>query len=287
MLGPNDLVLCSGTLLQASFQQLLAAAGAGDFQGITLWPHCYQQAHAQGLSDADLRAMLSDSGLVVADLDPLLTWLPAEAELARKHAVVGVSEEHEFYAIAEALGARSLNVAQGFGQTVDLDAAAEALAGVCDRAAEHGLLITLEFLPWSGISDAATAHAIVDRTGRENATVMLDTWHHFRGPCDQAQLRAIPGHRIGSVQINDAPKEAPDDLVEESMQARLLPGEGDAPVIEVLQILDEIGSTAPIGVEVFSKQLNALPPEEVGRRSGAAARRVLEAARRGGRIRER
>ena len=113
--------------------------------------------------------------------------------------------EEEFYIIAEGVGARSLNVAQGFGATLDFDRGAEALAGVCDRAREHGLLVTLEYLPWSGIPDAATALAIVERTGRANATLMIDTWHTFRGPTDEAQLERIPGARIGSVQLNDAP----------------------------------------------------------------------------------
>lgn len=46
-----------------------------------------------------------------------------------------------------------------------------------------------------------------------------------------------------------------------------------------LRILDQVGRTASIGVELFSKLLDALPPSEVGRRCGAAARAVLAAAR--------
>ena len=71
----------------------------------------------------------------------------------------------------------------------------------------------------------------------------------------------------------------PRDLVAETLEARLLPGEGAIPLVRWLRILDEIGSGAPIGVEVFSKALDALPPVEVGRRCGAAARAVLAAAR--------
>ena len=176
------------------------------------------------------------------------------------------------------MGGRSLNVAQGFGRHVDLDRAAEALAGVCDRAREHGLLVTLEYLPWSGIADAATALAIVERSGRANAALMVDTWHSFRGPTSDEQLRKLPGAAVGSVQISDAPAEPTGDLVTETLEAAL-PGEGAIPLVRWLRILDLIGSRAPIGVEVFSKALDALPPSEVGRRCGAAARAVLAAAR--------
>jgi sugar phosphate isomerase/epimerase len=170
-------------------------------------------------------------------------------------------------------------VAQGFGRSLDVDRAAEALAGVCDRAREHGLLVTLEYLPWSGIPDPETALAIVERTGRANATLMIDTWHTFRCGAGDAQLRMIPGARVGSVQLNDAPAAPAGDLVAETLNARLLPGEGAIPLVRWLRILDAIGSRAPLGVEVFSQTLDALPPVEVGRRCGAAARAVIAAAR--------
>ena len=275
MLGPDDLVLCSGTLGKASLAEKCAAAVAGGFRALTLWPDDVARARSAGLGFAHVKRLLSDHGLVVADLDPLLRWLPGETIPPG----IAAATEPEFYAIAEALGARSLNVAQGFGTHVELDRAAEALAGVCDRAREHGLLVTLEYLPWSGIPDAATALAIVERTGRANATLMIDTWHTFRGPTDDAQLRALPGARVGSVQLNDAPAAPSENLVAETMQARLLPGEGAIPLVRWLRILDAIGSRAPLGVEVFSKTLDALPPVEVGRRCGAAARAVLAAAR--------
>jgi sugar phosphate isomerase/epimerase len=278
MLGPDDLVLCSGTLGPAPLDEKIAAAAAGGFRALTLWPDDVARARGAGIPLREIRRRLADQGLVVADLDPLLRWLPDEIVPPG----VPAASEPEFYAIADALGARSLNLAQGFGAKADLDRAAEALAGVCDRAGEHGLLVTLEYLPWSGIPDAATALAIVERASRANAALMIDTWHSFRGPTDERQLRALPGARVGSVQINDAPAAPAADLVTETLEARLLPGEGAIPLVRWLRILDQIGSRAPIGVEVFSKALARLPAVEVGRRCGAAARAVLAAARRPG-----
>lgn len=280
MLGREDLVFCSGTLLEGSFQEMVEAAVAGGYSGITLWPTDVQRAHAEGHSDAELRALLADNGLVVADLDPLLDWTP-QAVPKPGQALFGLSHEPEFYAIAEAFGARSLNAAQGFGSELDLDRAAEDLAGVCDRAREHGLLVTIEFLPWSGIPDVATAWDLVQRTGRDNATILVDTWHFFRGGSDLDQLRGVPGERIGSVQLNDAPAAVPDDLVKESIEARLLPGEGDAPVLDVIRVLDEIGSNAPLGVEVFHARHASMKPADVGRITAEATRRVLAEARPG------
>lgn len=270
----DALVLCAGTLQHAGFIELCDAAVAGGFSGITLYPTHVRRARAAGLCFADMREVLGERGLAVADLDPLLNWMPGDdyrGELA--------ATEDEWYEIASALGARSLNLAQITRPRIDIDEAATALAGVCERAAAHGLLVTLEYLPWAGIPDAATALAIVERSARANATLMIDTWHSFRGPTTEAQLRSLPAHRVGSIQINDAPREPLADLLSETISARLLPGEGAIPLARWLRLLHQTGVRAPIGVEVFSRELDALPAIEAAKRCGDAARRVLAAAR--------
>src|SRR5262245_1368284 len=129
MVGPDELVLCGGTLLAATLRQKLEAAVAGGFGAITLWPHDYQREREAGASDAELRRLLADHGVEVDSLDPLRTWLPEERELAAR-SIAGAASEDDFYRIADALGPRSLNAAQGFGRSIDLDRAADALAKV-------------------------------------------------------------------------------------------------------------------------------------------------------------
>ena len=278
MLGPDDLVLCSGTLIRASFRERVEAAVAGGYQAISLWPKDYHDARSAGLSNADIKALLADNGLEIAELDPLLSWIPGEklgpdASPAEK-AFLGVTEV-DFYEIADAVGGRCLNIAQGFGSKIELEPVVEAFAGLCDRAAEHDLDVCLEFLPWSGIPDAAKALEVVEKADRPNGGIMLDTWHHFRGTYDHDQLRALPGVRLKGIQISDAPMQAWDALPAESMQARLVPGEGDIELVEILRIVRAIGSQAPVGVEVFSKDLDALPPSEAAARCADATRSLL------------
>ena len=63
------------------------------------------------------------------------------------------------------------------------------------------------------------------------------------------------------------------------MQRRRLPGEGDIDLPGVLRALREGGSRAPLGVEVFSDALGALPVGEVARRARAAVGAVVAEAR--------
>jgi hypothetical protein len=53
----DSLVLCAGTIPRASFRERVAAARAGGFDGISLRLGDYARARAEGLSDADIRAM--------------------------------------------------------------------------------------------------------------------------------------------------------------------------------------------------------------------------------------
>ena len=283
MLGPDDLVLCAGTVRQAALRELCAAAAAGGFQAISLFPQLYDEARASGLSDADIRHLLEDHGLEIAEHDALLSWLPGGPSAEQLSDELGRAlfsrTADDFFRIADAIGGRSLNVAQAFPANVDIDAAAEALAPVCEGAAGCGLLVSLEFLPWTDVPDPATALAIAERTGHANAGVMVDSWHLFRGIGDMAALRALPGDRVVGVQLSDAPARATAVPTVETLEARLVPGEGDIDLPALVRALDAIGSSAPLGVEVYSSRLAADDPLKVAPRVADATRTILAQAR--------
>jgi sugar phosphate isomerase/epimerase len=279
LLGPDDLVFCAGTLLKHSLRDLVTAASAGGFQGISLWPHHVAGARAEGLSDADLRGLLGDQGVVALEVEPVLSWLPAGSLAPAVEKLVGPAPE-EFFDLAEAVGAPTLLAVDGFGANAERPAIVDAFAALCEGAAGRGLRVKLEFTPWSAIPDAATAHEIVRASGAENAGLLIDSWHHFRGANDLEQIAALPGEVVQGVQLNDA-SAAPtgEPLGQESMHARRLPGEGDIDLVSLLRTLDGIGCRAPLGAEIFSDGLDGLEPAEVGRKVGDSMRALLAAAR--------
>ena len=168
----------------------------------------------------------------MAELDPAWWWLPGRVRRStfRPSTTPSGSSrfgEQELFAVAEAVGARSLNAVDVFGGPWSLDEAAAAFAGLCDRAAEHGLLVHLEFLPWSRIPDLATAWQVVRAADRPNGGLMLDAWHYFRSDPDGALLRSIPGASILGVQLCDAPATPEADPLHATLHERLLPGDGE------------------------------------------------------------
>ncbi len=277
-LGPDDLVFNTTNILSGGVREIVAAAVAGDYRGLTIWPSDVARAEDEGLSLADVKTFIHDHGLVVTDVDCLLGWTP-QALPKPGEAMVEIVPTERFLEIAEALDADAINVAQGFGSELDLDRAAEDLAAIARRAGEHGRNVNFEFLPWCGVPDVTTCLDLLERTGCPNTTIMFDSWHWFRGARDLEALEKIPGARIGSTQWNDAPETPSENLMVEAMEARLLPGDGDIPLVDLVRALDAIGSTAPMGVEVIQKDHESMPPEEVGRRTADAMRAVLREAR--------
>jgi sugar phosphate isomerase/epimerase len=278
-LGPGDLVLCSGTLAgDVGFRERVTAAAAGGFAGISLWARDYWHARDEGLGDADIRAVLDDSGLAVAELDGAWSWLPgADRTFAPEQdpAEFFRYQEDDLYRIADAVGARSLNAVDVFGGAWGIDAAADAFAALCDRAATHGLVVHLEFLPWSKIPDVSAAGEIAAKADRPNGGIAVDSWHFFRGSPDWDALRAVPGDRILGVQLSDGPAQPEANLIAATLRERRVPGEGDFDLAGLVATLGDLGAHAPIGVEVFSDALHALPPAEAAHRAGDATRKLL------------
>jgi sugar phosphate isomerase/epimerase len=279
-LGPGDLVLCSGTLPRhVPLPARIDAAVAGGYAGISLWGRDYWAARRTGLSDADIRLMLDDHGLAVAEIDPGWWWLPGASDVkvpidADRDEIFRYGET-EVFRIAEAVVARSLNAVDVFGGDWSLDQAAERFAALCDRAAEHGLLVHLEFLPWSRIPDLAPAWEVVGGANRTNGGVAVDSWHWFRGGGDETVLRSMPGDRVLGIQLSDGPIRPEPNLIHATLHDRRIPGEGEFDLGSLVGLLQQIGADAPIGLEVFSDELHCLPPAEAAARAARAARRVL------------
>ena len=283
VLRDGDLILCSGTLpRRVPFSERLEAAASAGFAGISMWGRDYASARSEGHTDAEISSMLDDRGLAVAELDPAWWWLPGALEsgttIPAKYdeQQVFAYGEQEMFRLAELVGARSLNAVDVFGGGWGLDDAAEAFAGLCDRATEHGLLVHLEFLPWSRVPDATTAWEITKRAGRDNGGIAVDAWHFARSGNDLDELAAVPPERILSVQLDDGPADPEPDLLTATLHDRYLPGEGDFDLVSLCHALED--SPAPIGVEVFSDALHSLGAAVAAQRAADATRAVLARA---------
>lgn len=276
----DELILCSGTLSEEAPLEVVAFAAAdAGFHAVSMWGHDYGRAIKEGLSDTDIRSVLLDNGLSVAYLDPAWWWLPGASDFVIPPEADALNlfcyGEREMFALAETLEASSILAIDAFGGSWTMDEAVGAFGAFCDRAAEAGLAVHLEFLPWSRIPDLATAWEIVRLADRANGGIGIDAWHFFRGNPDLALLETLPGEKITAVILDDAPLIPEDDLINEATRRRLLPGHGVLNLNALLATLRGIGTDVPIGVEVLSDTFRDYSPAKAARLAAEATQAVL------------
>ena len=69
------------------------------------------------------------------------------------------------------------------------------------------------------------------------------------------------------------------DIVEETMNDRLLPGEGCNDVTHLIRMLDAMQVNAPLGVEVFNQRWATMSPRDAAQQVATAMRAVVNEAR--------
>jgi sugar phosphate isomerase/epimerase len=283
-LGRNDLIASSYTLSGAgvfelprfSFRERVAAAAQAGFAGIGVAIEDYAALRHQGTSDRELRAILDDHGVVAAELEFLTDWW-WDDERGRQARVA----EERCYAAANAFGTRHVNVGSpgARGTLPPLTTVAAHFGALCDRAAQQGLLVAFEFLPWTDIPDAATAGELIRAADRPNGGILIDTWHYFRGAANPAQVRAIPPERFFLIQFDDADATMQGGWMEDTVNYRRLPGEGAFDLGGFIRMLDQHGVDAPFSVEILSREQRLLPVGEAARRAHDSSRAVINRAR--------
>lgn len=150
------------------------------------------------------------------------------------------------------------------------------MARFCEAAAESGIRLALEFVPYSEARTAEVAMGLLDRVGADNFGLLVDSLHLARSGGTPADIRRIPPQRIFFAQICDAALASPgmEALAAEARHGRLYPGNGHLPLGDLIDALPE-------GIEIECETPIAayadLPPAEQARRAGGAVRSFLDA----------
>lgn len=252
--------------------ELVDAGVANGFRGASFWAFLADPLAKSGLPPKEMARVCGDHGMQIRMVEALTEWTSADRSAIDAAAL-------PLFALARDLGAEEILTVTMDAAAIDVDRAAAGFAYACDLAARDGLRLSIEFLPWSAIPTLAVAWQIVERAGRPNGGLVLDTWHWQRQPGgpDHATLRTIPGERIRMLQVNDASAEPFDDLLAETMAHRLLPGDGVVDYRALCASLEAIGAEPNVAPEIFNPELAAIGPAALAKRVAEATRQVLSA----------
>src|SRR5882757_7739366 len=195
MAATPPLVVSSYTLgTDVEFVERARAAAAAGFDGIGLRAENYWAA---GLDDAAMLAIAEEHGVSILEVEYLTGWgTAADRDEAQQ------AKEQTVFHMARAFGVRHLNA--GLLEKLPLSVMIEAFAALCERAGPD-LTVALEFMPYSGVPDLATAWQVVQ--GAPSGALIVDAWHWARAGQQASDLDNVPADRIVSVQLCDVRKE--------------------------------------------------------------------------------
>lgn len=278
---PLDFVFWSAPVRLRPFEEQVRAAAAGGFTSLAITAPTYARARASGLSPADMKSRAADHGVPLRHLDTLATWAPVQlagndADLQAR----SVATLDQGFGMCAELGlTRILATAAYRKDAVPLPQLVVGFGKLCERAAQLGIWVDLEPMPFTGCPDVAAAWAIVGGAAQANSGILLDSWHFFKAGQTLDALANIPGRCFCTMQLSDAPlAQDPDTLAEDTIKARRWPGQGELPLVDFARAVQEKGFLTAVGQEVFNPAADQLSAEAVGRRAAETTRTVLHAA---------
>ena len=248
-LAGDDIVLGHFTLSRHhDITQRVDAAAAAGCAGIGLYIRDFQRLEAEGTGVEELTGLLDERDLCLAEIEALRGWGDPDVAAAAEYR----NQEATAFRMADEFESRTVVAIGPYAGTIT--GAGAAFGALCDRAGEHGLLVALEFLPFTNITSAADALRIVEHADRRNGGVCVDLWHHQRGANDLALIRAIPSEKLVGIQVSDGPLEPTiDDYLDDCLRTRMPPGEGEMDLAGFVAAVRSTGTTAPWSLEVCNE----------------------------------
>jgi sugar phosphate isomerase/epimerase len=261
VLGRNRIMWGPTLGIKRHPHDMIDGAAAAGYHHVSIATHDIQRLGDDGLVDLARHAREHD--VIVSFLDGFYPWLPLTGSpLDGKVCSLDVVLHQ-----AEVLGSRFVG-ALVLPLDYPLAQVTEAFAAVAPRVADAGHVLALEFAPVAGITDLASALAVVGPAGFESAGIVFDTWHFYRGRPDFELLSTLTHGEIKWTQISDAAAEPQGSLWEDTVKHRRHAGDGAFDLARVVQCLDGIGALDWYGPEVISTELQALSATEAGRLAG-------------------
>ncbi|WP_234792174.1 sugar phosphate isomerase/epimerase family protein [Mycolicibacterium brisbanense] len=219
-----------------------------------------------------LRDLIAEAGLTHIEIELLERWW-----LPRGTAGDFYDVRELLFEAADTLGPAFIKIGSELGsRTAHPEALIDPLRELADQAAEHGTRIAIETMPFSLISTVPMGADIVTAAAHPGVGLLVDAWHVFRAGTSLDELRSAlsPGMVFG-VELDDAAATVVGSLFEDTVERRLLCGEGTFDLAGLVAVLRDRGFDGPWGVEILSAPFRKLPVREALKLAADSARSVL------------
>ena len=234
-------------------REVAIAAQAG-YQGLEPWIPNLRDYVQQGGSLDDLRKKISDSGLTVDSAIGFAQWIHPD-DAARAKALEEARRDMDMLRQigGTRIAAPPVGAHQGDSPLVELSAAAQRFAALQKIGRDAGVQPQLEVWGFSkNLSRLGEVAYVAAETGDPDTLLLLDTYHIFKGGSDFAGLELFSDRSLQVFHMNDYPADPPRAQMNDSH--RVYPGDGIAPLTQIIRALAANGRSITLSLELFNPE---------------------------------
>jgi sugar phosphate isomerase/epimerase len=256
-------------------EQIEIAAKAG-YDAIEPWM-MHVEAHVKaGKSLKDAGKLISDRGLKVESAIGFAAWL-ADDDTARK---AGLEQAKRDMDMVLQLGGKRIAAppASMTNKTgLDLLTAAGRYRELCAVGEKIGIVPQVEVWGFSkSLSRLGEVAMVAIESGHKNACILADVYHLHKGGSGFAGLKLLGAAGMHVFHMNDYPADPPRDKIAD--KDRIYPGDGVAPLAQMLRDLHGLGFRGMLSLELFNPTYWKQDPLEVAKTGLARMKSVVAKA---------
>ena len=261
---------------KSGLAELVNVAAQAGYQAIEPWVselHAYDE---QAGSLRDLRSRIADLGLSVESAIAFPEWIvddPAKRAIGMEQA------KRDMDAVARIGGKRIAAPPAGAktGAEIGLLEIADRYRALLELGDQMGVIPELEFWgPSANLWQLAQAVFVAIEAGHAKACVLADVFHLYKGQSGFVGLRMLSSQAIQVVHLNDYPASPPQETITD--RDRVYPGDGVAPMKQILGDLHSINPSTVLSLELFNPTYWKGDPLETARTGLAKMQQAVHSA---------
>jgi len=251
--GPFRFCLNTSTISgqKLGLLKMIDIAAKAGYDGVELWVNDIKEYLNQGNSLQSLHAFITARGIVVEDAISFTEWM-VDDDAKRK---TGLEELEEEMKMMAALGCHRIAAPPAGvekGEPINFQIAGKRYRDILEMGRKYNVTPLLEFWGASGtLYNFSQALAIAAGADDADARILPDVFHLFRGGSGFNCLELVNGKVIEIIHMNDYPASKPAE--EQTDSDRIYPGDGVAPLKQVLRDLMSMGGTKVLSLELFNE----------------------------------
>jgi sugar phosphate isomerase/epimerase len=229
-------------------EQIALAAKAG-YDGIEPWIGDIEAHKSGGGSLADLKKQIVDLGLTVDGAIGFAPWIVDDAARAK-----GLEQAKRDMDLVAQIGGTHI-AAPPAGATdksdLDLRKAGERYRALLEAGDAIGVVPQVEVWGFSkSLSRLSECAFVAIESGHPKACLLTDVYHLYKGGSDFASFALVAGAAMHCMHMNDYPADPPRERIAD--RDRVYPGDGVAPLDDILRALDRGGFRGVLSLELFN-----------------------------------